>query len=144
MSILFFRWVVQAADLYYTSAQIIRHRSLLTAVRQHISTNTPCHQQSSSPVNSSILDAFSFSTSDDPVIIGFSLAKQTLDPAHWPIQLQINNNHYPFLYRLVLTNNYISTLSVFSYVAWWGRGELLFSLLPGKHFSSGGPGQSNA
>jgi hypothetical protein len=85
----FFLWTLNAVTVYYTDAQKAMHRSLLSSVRETTRANG----------SSAALEAFAQSHAGEVLMYGMSLSKQFLDPAHYPQDLEVRNNHKPFVYR---------------------------------------------
>ncbi len=95
------------AEKYYTPSQQDLHRQFYTALHsdiiQDISNDGPKKDQ----MQGSAVDRFLTDHAGEILMYGASLSKQYLDPAHYPQDLEIRNNHKPFLYRYALVQTII-------------------------------------
>jgi hypothetical protein len=92
----YFLWLLRAINEYYTPEQVQLHRELSQAVADDILTT---RQQLI--LQTTHVDDFyrNHAGRGEPLIIGLSLSKQSLDTVHFPADLEIRNHHSPHLMR---------------------------------------------
>jgi hypothetical protein len=117
----FFIWLFRAVDSYYTPHQRGLHHQLVTVIQKDIERS---EMNNLSTASTSHVDQFyrDHAGRGEPLIFGISLAKQTGDIAHTPVDLEIRNQNSPFLFRYSNSHPLLSPLSdwLTSLVGTWG------------------------
>lgn len=92
----FFLWVLRAINHYHTPEQVQLHQQLSQAIASDISASV----QQRILITSHVDDFYrQHAGRGEPVIIGLSLSKQSLDTVHYPAELEVRNHHSPHLMR---------------------------------------------
>ena len=105
VSSFYFLWLLRAINKYYSPEQVQLHQKLFQAVNNDIDVSTQRRILTTSHVDDFYRN---HAGRGEPVILGLSLSKQSLDTIHYPAELEIRNHHSPHLLRWVINTSCIS------------------------------------
>lgn len=98
VSSFYFLWLLRAINKYYTPEQVQLHQKLSQAVTNDIDLSTQRQILTTSHVDDFYRN---HAGRGEPIILGLSLSKQSLDTIHYPAKLEVRNHHSPHLLRYI-------------------------------------------